>query len=261
VSGAVVLMYHRLGGGPLLGREPGEDSYAVEPEAFEAQLDGLGGAAVDPEALLAALGAGRRPPSRAVALTFDDGNASDHAHALPALGRRGLRAAFFVTPAWTGTPGYLDRPQLRELAAAGMTVGAHGLDHTPLASLPAPRLLPHLTEARRLLEDAVGGAVTTLSLPGGSGNRRVLDAAREAGFTAVFDSTPRRCLAPGRPIPRFAVRRLDTPADVLALAQQRPGALLRAWLRHRGLLALRGLLGAGLYARLRTARLGSMPAR
>jgi hypothetical protein len=62
-------------------------------------------------------------------------------------------------------------------------------------------------------------------------------------------------------VPRFAVRRSESPSGVLGLVEQRPGALRGAWLRHRALQALRGVLGGGLYARLRAARLGSVPAR
>lgn len=39
----------------------------------------------------------RRLPSRAVAITFDDGYADNHDHALPVLARHGLNATFFVT--------------------------------------------------------------------------------------------------------------------------------------------------------------------
>jgi peptidoglycan/xylan/chitin deacetylase (PgdA/CDA1 family) len=257
VSAVVVLMYHRIGGGRLPGREQGEESYCVHPDAFEAQLDAFGSRPHLPaEELVTSALSGRVPAGRSFALSFDDGNASDHAHALPALQRRGLRGAFFVTPAWTGSPGYMDRSQLRELVAAGMSVGAHGLDHTPLASLSGPRLRAHLEEARGLLEDAIGRRVRTLSLPGGSGGREVLVAARDAGFELVLDSTPRRFRGGGGPVPRFAVRRSDSLEDVRGLVEQRPDVLLGAWLRHLGLQALRRLLGGGLYAWLRGARLG-----
>jgi len=43
-----------------------------------------------------------------VRLTFDDGNASDVEHALPALRARGLRATFFVVAGRLGTSGFID---------------------------------------------------------------------------------------------------------------------------------------------------------
>ncbi len=250
MSATVVLMYHRIGGGVLPGREAGEEIYAVEPAVFEAQLETLARCAcpvVPFEELL------RGPsPRRAVAISFDDGNASDRSQALPALVRRGYRAAFFITPAWVGTPGYLSWPEVRELADAGMTVGCHGLDHTPLSSLPGERLRTHLKEARGLMEARLGRAPEVLSLPGGFGGLAVSNTAREVGFGVVVGSAPRRFVHGARgDVPRYAVRRADRPGAFQALVEQRPLALLGARLRHEALVRLRAAVGPGVYRRVR----------
>ena len=70
-----------------------------------------------------------------VAITFDDGNASDLEHALPALRERGLRATFFVVAGRLGTPRFLDERGVRALAAAGMEIGCHGMSHPPWRGL------------------------------------------------------------------------------------------------------------------------------
>jgi peptidoglycan/xylan/chitin deacetylase (PgdA/CDA1 family) len=254
VSAAVaVLMYHRLGSGALAGRETGEEMYAVAPELFEEHLAAIaesGRPVVGLDGLLQRR-AGVAGP--AVVLTFDDGNATDHSQALPALSRRGWSGIFFVVPAWTGTPGYMDQSQLRELSQAGMTVGAHGFDHTWLATLDDAALRRQMRDARAALSDVLGRPPLAISLPGGSGGARAVRIAREEGFELVATSEPHlawpaRSLAP---MPRFAVR-CDHGAPVVgALAAQRRSVILRWRLRHDLLQLLRSSLGEGLYARLR----------
>jgi peptidoglycan/xylan/chitin deacetylase (PgdA/CDA1 family) len=246
-------MYHRIGVGPLPGRESGEESYAVSPEAFETQLDALEasrGSVVGYREL-------ESSPRFPVLITFDDGNATDHDIALPALRRRGYAALFFVTPAWIGTPGFMTWDQVRDLERHGMTVGAHGFDHTPLSSLSGDALRRHLAEARGAFEANLGRCPDTLSLPGGFGSRTVVAAAQAAGFRVVFGSVPRRAttLAPGAAVPRFAVRRSDEIDAFRALVDQRPLALAEHRVRYAALRGLRSVVGAGLYRRVRDLRM------
>jgi peptidoglycan/xylan/chitin deacetylase (PgdA/CDA1 family) len=253
-------MYHRLGDGRLAEREPGEHLYAISPNAFEAQLEVAASADCTPLALDAACtgpGDARNP----VAITFDDGNASDHAVALPALARRRLPAAFFVTPAWVGRPGYMDWPEIRELVAAGMIVGAHGLEHVPLSSLPREELARQLTEARRVIEARLSRAPEWLALPGGCGGRREVEVAREVGFRNVLGSVPRLADAGSAtdPIPRFAIRRGQSLASFRALLEQHRTVRLRYWLRHLAIERLRALLGPRSHARLRDAWMNLTP--
>ena len=74
-----------------------------------------------------------------VRITFDDGNVSDLEHALPALRARGLEATFFIVAGRIGTPGFVDASGVRQLAAAGMEIGSHGMRHRPWRRLDALR--------------------------------------------------------------------------------------------------------------------------
>jgi peptidoglycan/xylan/chitin deacetylase (PgdA/CDA1 family) len=246
-------MYHRLGDGPI-GREPGEAIYTVRQEVFRGQMLHLSNAGyrVDDLHQLATAA----PPvvgQKGVALTFDAGCRSAISVAAPLLAELGLRATFFVTPAWVGTPGFMNWAEVKDLLRLGMTVGAHGLDHTPLRSLSPTELRCHLREARRELTARLGSAPVALSMPGGAGGVRELEAAREEGFQIVAGSVPRRFRAGGtlEVVPRFAVRRSDTDASFRALVAQRPPALLRAFGRHAVLRVLRRTLGEEGYLRLR----------
>lgn len=123
-----------------------------------------------------------------VALTFDDGNASDVERALPALTERGLTAIFFVVAGRLGAPRFLDEDGVRELAAAGMRIGCHGMGHRPWRGLDDGQLDDELIRAREVLEGVVGRPVTTAACPFGSYDRRVLRTLRVSGYRHVFTS-------------------------------------------------------------------------
>jgi hypothetical protein len=81
--------------------------------------------------------------------------------------------------------------ELRALHQAGQIIGAHGWTHTLLTHCSASELRSELVDARLTLEDKLGTSITTMSLPGGRYNQRVLAACREAGYTQIFTSIPK----------------------------------------------------------------------
>ena len=130
------------------------------------------------------------------AITFDDGHVSNYECAFPVIERLSLSAHFFITVGWTGQRShYMGWPELRALQGAGQCVGAHGWSHKLLTHCNRDELQRELVDARKKLEDGLGAAVTTMSLPGGRFNRRVLFACREAGYARVFTSEPKAELA------------------------------------------------------------------
>jgi peptidoglycan/xylan/chitin deacetylase (PgdA/CDA1 family) len=123
-----------------------------------------------------------------VVITFDDGNASDLEHALPALRERGLRATFFVVAGRLATPGFLDASGVRALTAAGMEIGCHGMRHRSWRGLDDRALDEELVEARQILERVAGQPVTRAACPFGSYDRRVLRKLRGHGYRHVYTS-------------------------------------------------------------------------
>lgn len=144
-------------------------------------------------------------------VTFDDGHVSNFEYAAPALAARGMRARFFITAGWTGKKaGYMEWEQLRSLHDAGHVIGAHGWSHTLLTHCDEDGLKSELSGARAELEDKLGAAITTMSLPGGRYNRRVIAACEEAGYTEVYTSAPQ-----AEPVPHgLLVGRLNVRGDM-----------------------------------------------
>ena len=186
-------------------------------------------------------------------ITFDDGYRSDCDAGLPILQKHGLEAHFFITAGWTGRQAaYMDWQQLRTLVDAGQRVGAHGWSHALLTHCSDTELDRELRGAREALENGLGRAVTTMSLPGGRSDARVLRACRAAGYTQVFTSVPRAEDMSARPttVGRLNVRggaELEWFRRMLAVDEQPLPALERNAQRKA---LVRRALGDRLYAKL-----------
>jgi peptidoglycan/xylan/chitin deacetylase (PgdA/CDA1 family) len=178
--------------------------------------------------------------ARAVFVTFDDAYASVYEEAFPILRERAIPFHLFVVSDYAGKVNDWDlglgRPphrhatwdELREMVAAGATVGSHGASHADLTSLDGPGLRDELVRSRERIASSLGVAVRTFSYPFGRSNARVRAAAREAGYAAAFSLYPR-----GRSdrVDRYALRRdavyIIDPAGSVE-TKLRPGPLF--WL-------------------------------
>lgn len=188
-------------------------------------------------------------------VTFDDGHISGHDIAAPLLAAHGIAARFFITVGWTGTrPGYMGWTELRALMDAGHTIGAHGWSHTLLTHLSGSELQRELTQARTVLEDKLGAPVTTMSLPGGRQNARVLVACEAAGYQHTFTSVPKPAPTPLAPV----IGRLNVLGDMQTEWLARlldPATRILASMERRQRIkdAAKSLLGDRLYERLWSA--------
>lgn len=162
---------------------------------------------------------------RDMRITFDDGNASDLEHVLPALRERGLRATFFICPGRFGSAGFVDESAVRELHAAGMSIGSHGMDHVPWRRLTESEIQREIVRAKQLLEDALKAPVRAASCPFGAYDRRSLAALREAGFKRVYASDRGRARRGDWLVARNTLHRWDSPESVERLLDDSNGAV------------------------------------
>jgi len=196
------------------------------------------------------------PRTEILCLTFDDGWESDVTVSLPALAGLGVRGTFFVTTGTIGTPGFLSWPQVKMLADAGMELGSHTCSHPHLTRLAPDDLRRELRDSRQALEDRLGRRVDSLSVPHGSYNRRVLEAATTAGYEWVCVSRPGLNALPlrrGRPIRRNAFHRAIGDADLARIIHPGRATVLGWQVSYLGRAALRRMVSERRYAALRTA--------
>ena len=169
-----------------------------------------------------------------VAISFDDGNASDLVVGLPALRRRGLRASFFVLAGRLDQPGSLSREDVRTLRSEGMTVGTHGMDHVPWRGLTPVQQEREWVTARSMIEEAVRRPVSEAALPLGRYDRSVLGRLRRLGYARVHSSDRRPVLPGSWLVPRYSVTATDDVSSVRAQILTGPGARRRALLELKG---------------------------
>lgn len=122
--------------------------------------------------------------------TFDDGGASA-ARIGTLLAARAWRGHFFISTNFLGTAGFVTPRDLRLLAAQGHAIGSHSCSHPArMAALSRERLLLEWTASRHALEDVLGQAVDTASIPGGYYSDDVARSAADAGYRELFTSEP-----------------------------------------------------------------------
>jgi peptidoglycan/xylan/chitin deacetylase (PgdA/CDA1 family) len=202
------ICFHGIGT-PQRDLEPGEDLYWVDVASFHRVLDEL-------------------LTWPAVRISFDDGNSSDLAVALPALLERGLSADFFMVAGRLSSRGSVDTDGVRELHRRGMVVGTHGMAHRSWRGMDPSTRDQELVVARERLADVTGARVDTAACPLGRYDRRVLAHLRRLGYRKVFTSDRRRARPQAWLQPRYSVRRHDTPALLRAEALARPPVVRRA---------------------------------
>jgi peptidoglycan/xylan/chitin deacetylase (PgdA/CDA1 family) len=189
-AGVPVLLYHGITG---IGTPPipvGENKFWITNLQFVDQMERIraGGYEVGPS-----LSELCRLPEIAVqapqlALTFDDGHATDYTDVFPLLCEYGFRADFFINTATVGSTGYLTWNQIGEMHGAGMSFQSHSHHHVNLSLMPPARLHGQLGYSKLLIEDRLGAPVEFLSVPYGLVNKRVFAAARKEGYRAVCTS-------------------------------------------------------------------------
>ncbi len=206
-----ILNFHGIGA-PDRPFDPGEQPYWISERLFGEIV-----------ALIA-------PAARAgrVGVTFDDGNRSDAAIALPVLREAGVRATFFVLAGRVDAPEFLTRGDIAALEAAGMTIGSHGFDHVDWRRLDAPGRQRELIEARAALRALCAGEVATAAIPFGAYDRTVLKHLKAAGYDAAYTSDGGPA-GRGPVFARTSVRGDMTPEDVgmLLSGRERPLRRLR----------------------------------
>ncbi len=108
----------------------------------------------------------------------------------------------------------LDRDGLRQLAAAGMSIGAHSLSHPTLSRAPEDLPWREISESRDVLEKGLGQTVWAFGYPFGNADTvtaRDLRLAERAGFRCAFMNAGGGF---GATINRFAVPRVHVTADM-----------------------------------------------
>lgn len=227
--------------------------YKLDRETFCAHLDAIAASGVS-------CGVDRRE-SR-VMLTFDDGGASSPWIAKQ-LENRGWRGAFFVVTSRIGTPGFMDAPAIRKLAADGHEIGSHSHTHPAfMARLSRSELEMEWRISRQRLTELLGKPPPGAAVPGGSVSRDVVAAVSAAGYEYLLTSTPwarARRRAGITVLGRNTIWARDSPALAAALVRGDRAARARRWLSWQTKSATKRV-APGTYEKVRRLRAGGWAA-
>ncbi len=251
-----VLMYHSISDKSTASFRP----YTVSPRLFASHVAYLvdsGFTCLTVSELAELRGTGTPPPSRSVAITFDDAFRDVFTNAVTVLTAAGLRATMFVPTGFVGGSSrwlvaegedrreLLSWGELRQLQGLGIECGAHSHSHPQLDLLSRREVAREVALSKSLLEDQLQVAVTAFAYPFGYSSPAVRELVASLGFTSGY----RVADLVSRPDDdRFAVPRLtvtcDTSTELLAemlVAPRTKVDEVTSWSRSRASLALRGV--------------------
>ncbi len=213
----MILMYHAV---DSVNEDPNQ--VCVSPSRFAQQMAWLarrGLRGVDVSTLVDAMGKAQH--RNMVGITFDDGFVSVLDHALPALQRHGFGATVFVvsgrldasndweepaTPSWP----LLSARGVQTLAAAGIEIGSHGVNHVRLAGARRDDLVHEVATSKAELAVLVGSEIRGFAYPYGSMDGAAWQAVRDAGYdyACAVQATPQQIGMVA--LPRVYVGQSDT---------------------------------------------------
>jgi peptidoglycan/xylan/chitin deacetylase (PgdA/CDA1 family) len=120
--------------------------------------------------------------SQQLCITFDDGYLDNYQIVFPVLQEFQLNATFFVVTSKINGENYMTWSQLKEMTDHGMEIGSHTVNHCSLATKNENEIQFELEYSKKVLEDRLGKTVSSLSVPHGSYDKRVLTIARNVGY-------------------------------------------------------------------------------
>lgn len=186
-----VLMYHFIGS----EEQAAESKNFVSRTSFAEQLNFLrrfGYRVLTIEECYEIKTGKRKPRGREILMTFDDGNYSFEKEAFPILEFFDFPASvFLVTESMRNeTHGSMSTETVKKLLATGrIAVGAHSRTHPYLTRVSDEQLAEELTGAKKDLEEMLGVPLQDLSYPNGDVDRRVMEAAKQAGYRMAFTTS------------------------------------------------------------------------
>lgn len=181
---AVIVLYHRFGEGAY-------PTTNIRLEQFEAHLKELksGGYTVLPlTEIVAAFAEGRALPDRTVAITIDDAVASVYTRAWPRLKQAGLPFTLFISTEAHDQhfKDYMTWEQLRELKAAGVTIGNHSVTHGHMVDTTPERNALEIEASNARFKAELGETPTLFAYPYGEYANAPRTLVEKAGFKAAF---------------------------------------------------------------------------
>lgn len=157
-------------------------------------------------------------PQKSALITLDDGWKSVYTDAFPILREFGYPFTLYLYKNYVDGGGKaLTSAMIREMAAAGATIGSHSVSHPYPATVKSFRkkgpeaydtyLRKEMGESKSFLESQFKKKVITYAYPGGFHTEEMLALGREFGYTHMFTVIPGKVTrsTPDDTVPRYMI--------------------------------------------------------
>ena len=184
VTYASVIMYHRFGE----GRYPSTNTTIEQLESHIRYLKDGGFTIMALPEIIDRFQSGRTVPDRTVAISIDDAYLSVYEKGWPRFQEAGFPITLFVAtgPIDRNLRGYMSWDQLRELQAAGVSIGSQTNSHPHMHRISIEAVRDELTSSNQRFIDELGLRPELFAYPYGEYNLEVIEAVKDAGFIAAF---------------------------------------------------------------------------
>ncbi len=220
---AVVFMYHRFGEDRL----PSTNIRIDQFESHIAELSSGGYHVLPLPEILSALREGRGLPDRTVGITIDDGFRSVYTKAFPRLREAGFPFTVFIATDGidSGNKNLISWDQVRELAAQGVTIGAHTASHLHMVDSTTSKNREDIVRSNARFHEELGYTPRLFAYPYGESGLAAAAMAEAAGYEAAFGQHS-GVVYPGSDffnLPRFALNeKYGTPERFRQVADALP---------------------------------------
>ena len=180
----VVFLYHRFGD----KRYPSTNTTSEQWESQLTFLESEGFTVVDLASSLEKLKKGQSQPSRAVAITIDDGFRSFFENGFPLLKARGWPFTLFLAtgPVDERNSDMMTWDQIRTLSKHGGRIEAHTISHLHMPGVNGTTLQKEIITSQQRITKEVGRKPRLFAYPYGEADLTSLQLAEQLGFEAAF---------------------------------------------------------------------------
>lgn len=189
-----ILVYHRIV--PMSWSKLGQ-GIEVKVQSFKQQMKFLsskGFQTVSLDRLIGAFNGINQLPKKSIILTFDDGYKDNYLYAFPILKEHNFTATIFLVSGYIGGTNEWDKAsqegsiellspeEIKEMAAYGISFGAHTVTHPHLPQLNEKEAFREIVKSKEEIERILGQEVISFCYPYGEFDDNIKRMVRDAGY-------------------------------------------------------------------------------
>lgn len=169
-------------------------SLNITPYIFEKQIETLSQAGysfLTVSDIAEIIDGKKKMPSKAAALSFDDGYRDFYTDVFPILKKHKIKATVYVVPYFIDKSNFMFASQIREVIDSKLIeLGAHTMHHLYLKGISSSKAWEEINESRIELENKFNVNVVSFAYPYGAFDQQTISFVKNAGFKTAVSTIP-----------------------------------------------------------------------